>query len=199
MALLGIRATRPSGTYFEVTKHPNPNLCVSRVHEFYVEEPEPGTLMRVAIDVVLDDLDPYTVYYPESSDRRPAVHEHRRIRGHWRVGPAHRGEDDGGGGPARHPAHEAGIRPGDVVREVAGRSVDADMDTEEVGDLLQGVRQQCGHRGDRPYGGGRLEFEVERAKVRIPAVTYSGRRWTIGPVTSTSRIHPRLGGRFERP
>ena len=56
LAVLGIRAALPSGTYFEVTKHLEILTSVFRgVHEFYVEEPEPGTLMRVAIDAMLDD------------------------------------------------------------------------------------------------------------------------------------------------
>ena len=51
--ILGVRAARPSGTYFEVTKHLEILTSVFRgVHEFYVEEPEPGTLMRVAIDAM---------------------------------------------------------------------------------------------------------------------------------------------------
>ena len=63
LAFLGLRAAMPSGTYFEVTKHLEILTSVFRgVHEFYVEEPEPGTLMRVAIDAMLDELDPYTVY-----------------------------------------------------------------------------------------------------------------------------------------
>ena len=67
LAVLGIRAALPSGTYFEVTKHLEILTSVFRsVHEFYVEDPEPGTLMRVAIDAMLDELDPYTIYYPES-------------------------------------------------------------------------------------------------------------------------------------
>ena len=66
-ALVGLRAARLPGTYFEVTKHLEILTSVFKgVHEFYVEEPEPGTLMSAAIDAMLDELDPYTVYYPES-------------------------------------------------------------------------------------------------------------------------------------
>lgn len=74
-----------------------------------------------------------------------------------------------------YPAHEVGLRPGDIVLDVDGREVEADMDTEAVSDLLQGESGSAVTVGiDRPYGGGRLEFEVKRAKVRIPAVPYSG-------------------------
>ena len=174
--LFGIRAARPSGTYFEVTKHLEILTSVFRgVHEFYVEDPEPGTLMRVAIDAMLDKLDPYTVYYPESriEDLRfMNTGEYggigalvQPIDGKMTVVEVYEG----------YPAHEAGIRPGDVLRNVAGRDVDGDMDMDEVGDLLQGESGSTVTLGmERPYGGGRLEFEVERAKVRVPAVPYSG-------------------------
>ena len=176
LAVLGIRAALPSGTYFEVTKHLEILTSVFRsVHEFYVEEPEPGTLMRVAIDAMLDELDPYTIYYPESR-----IEDIRFM---------HTGEYGGIGALVQpmegrmtivevyegYPAHEAGLRPGDIVLDVDGRKVEADMDTEAVSDLLQGESGSAVTLGiDRPYGGGRHEFEVKRAKVRIPAVPYSG-------------------------
>lgn len=174
--LLGVRAVRPSGTYFEVTKHLEILTSIFRgVHEFYVEDPEPGTLMRVAIDAMLDELDPYTVYYPESriEDLRfMNTGEYggigalvQPINGAMTVVEVYGG----------YPAHEAGIRPGDLIRSVAGRPVESDMDSDEVGDLLQGESGSQVTLGiERPYGGGMLEFEVERAKVRVPAVPYSG-------------------------
>ena len=174
--LLGVRAVRPSGTYFEVTKHLEILTSIFRgVHEFYVEDPEPGTLMRVAIDAMLDELDPYTVYYPESriEDLRfMNTGEYggigalvQPINGAMTVVEVYGG----------YPAHEAGIRPGDLIRSVAGRPVESDMDSDEVGDLLQGESGSKVTLGiERPYGGGLLEFEVERAKVRVPAVPYSG-------------------------
>lgn len=174
--LLGVRAVRPSGTYFEVTKHLEILTSIFRgVHEFYVEDPEPGTLMRVAIDAMLDELDPYTVYYPESriEDLRfMNTGEYggigalvQPINGAMTVVEVYGG----------YPAHEAGIRPGDLIRSVAGRPVESDMDSDEVGDLLQGESGSKVALGiERPYGGGMLEFEVERAKVRVPAVPYSG-------------------------
>ena len=176
LAVLGIRAAMPSGTYFEVTKHLEILTSVFRsVHEFYVEDPEPGTLMRVAIDAMLDELDPYTIYYPESrieDIRFMNTGEYGGIgalvqpmEGRMTIVEVYEG----------YPAHEAGLRPGDIVLDVDGREVEADMDTEAVSDLLQGESCSAVTVGiDRPYGGGRLEFEVMRAKVRIPAVPYSG-------------------------
>ena len=140
-----------------------------------MEEPEPGTLMRAAIDAMLDELDPYTVYYPESrieDIRFMNTGEYggigalvQPIDGEMTIVEVYEG----------YPAHEVGMKPGDIVRDVDGRAVDADMDSEAVSDLLQGESGSAVTVGiDRPFGGGRIEFEVERTKVRIPAVTYSG-------------------------
>jgi carboxyl-terminal processing protease len=54
-------------TLFEVTKNIEIFTDVYRnLQEAYVDEPEPGYLMKKAIDAMLAALDPYTVYYPES-------------------------------------------------------------------------------------------------------------------------------------
>ena len=176
LAVFGLRAALPSGTYFEVTKHLEILTSVFRgVHEFYVEEPEPGTLMRVAIDAMLDELDPYTIYYPESrieDIRFMNTGEYGGIGalvqpmdGRMTIVEVYEG----------YPAHQAGMRPGDIVLDIDGRKVEVDMDTEAVSDLLQGESGSAVTVGiDRPYEGGRIEFEVNRAKVRIPAVPYSG-------------------------
>ena len=164
LAFLGLRAAIPSGTYFEVTKHLEILTSVFRgVHEFYVDEPEPGTLMRAAIDAMLDELDPYTVYYPESrieDIRFMNTGEYggigalvQPIDGEMTIVEVYEG----------YPAHEVGMKPGDIVRDVDGRAVDADMDSEAVSDLLQGESGSAVTVGiDRPFGGGRIEFEVER-------------------------------------
>ncbi len=174
-ACISIYAVRPSGTYFEVTKHLEILTSVFKgVHEFYVEEPEPGTLMSVAIDAMLDELDPYTIYYPESriEDLRfMNTGEYggigalvQPIDGRTTVIEVYEG----------YPAQEAGIRPGDILLSVDGKSIDGEAD-EDVGEWLKGESgSQVEVRIDRPYGGGVLDLTVDRAKVRVPAVTYSG-------------------------
>ena len=174
-ACISIYAVRPSGTYFEVTKHLEILTSVFKgVHEFYVEEPEPGTLMSVAIDAMLDELDPYTIYYPESriEDLRfMNTGEYggigalvQPIDGRTTVIEVYEG----------YPAQEAGIRPGDILLSVDGKTIDGEAD-EDVGEWLKGESgSQVEVRIDRPFGGGVLDLTVDRAKVRVPAVTYSG-------------------------
>ena len=58
---------------------------------------------------------------------------------------------------------------------VDGRTLDDDMGGDEVGELLKGESgSEVEVRIERPHGGGILDLTVNRAKVRIPAVTYSG-------------------------
>jgi len=173
---LGLQAMRPSGTYFEVTKHLEILTSVFKgVHEFYVEEPEPGTLMGVAIHAMLEKLDPYTVYYPESriEDLRfMNTGEYggvgalvQDIDGKTTVMEVYEG----------YPAQEAGLRPGDVLLSVDGHSLVDGNDGEDVGELLKGESgSEVLIKIDRPHGGGVMEVLVGRAKVRVPAVTYSG-------------------------
>ncbi len=175
-ACISIYAVRPSGTYFEVTKHLEILTSVFKgVHEFYVEEPEPGTLMSVAIDAMLDELDPYTIYYPESriEDLRfMNTGEYggigalvQPIDGRTTVIEVYEG----------YPAQEAGMRPGDILLSVDGRELDGDNADEDVAELLKGESgSQVEVRLERPFGGGILDLTVDRAKVRVPAVTYSG-------------------------
>jgi carboxyl-terminal processing protease len=53
--------------YFEISK----NLDIftgiyKEVHTYYVDDVEPGKLMRTGIDAMLESLDPYTSYYSEA-------------------------------------------------------------------------------------------------------------------------------------
>ena len=165
-ACISIYAVRPSGTYFEVTKHLEILTSVFKgVHEFYVEEPEPGTLMSVAIDAMLDELDPYTIYYPESriEDLRfMNTGEYggigalvQPIDGRTTVIEVYEG----------YPAQEAGIRPGDILLSVDGKTIDGEAD-EDVGEWLKGESgSQVKVRIDRPFGGGVLDLTVDRLGV----------------------------------
>ena len=53
--------------YFEVAKNLDIFTTVYReLNNFYVDETDPGKLMKTAIDKMLKSLDPYTNYIPES-------------------------------------------------------------------------------------------------------------------------------------
>lgn len=176
-ALLTTTAFSPKGgRLFEVTKHLEIFISVFEgVHTFYVDEPEPGTLMRVGIDAMLESLDPYTVYYPESriEDLRfMNTGEYggigtmvNQVDGRTTILEVYEG----------YPAQKAGIKAGDIVVAVDGNSLSDGLSTEEVSSFLKG---QSGTLAaiqiERPGQNELLDFEVERAQVRVDAVPYSG-------------------------
>ena len=55
------------GNYFEMSKQLEIlNSAFRELNIFYVDELSPGDLMETGIDAMLESLDPYTKYYPET-------------------------------------------------------------------------------------------------------------------------------------
>ena len=54
-------------SYFEISKHLDIfTTLYKELNTFYVDETDPGKLMKEGIDNMLKSLDPYTTYIPES-------------------------------------------------------------------------------------------------------------------------------------
>jgi carboxyl-terminal processing protease len=123
---------------FELTK--NLDIFASLYRELYinyVDDINSAELVKTAIDGMLESLDPYTVFIPESE-----IEDYRFITtGQY-----------GGIGSLIHyrnnqviitepyknfPAHKAGLVAGDILLEVNGRST-IDMNVEDVRTLLHG-------------------------------------------------------------
>jgi len=107
--------------YFEISK--NLDIFVTLFKElniYYVDETEPGELIKEGIDGMLESLDPYTTYIPESE-----MEDHRfAITGKYGgIGSLirKRGENVIIAEPyENYPAHKAGLIAGDVILEVNG-------------------------------------------------------------------------------
>ncbi len=103
----------------------------------YVNEPNPGALMKAAIDAMLFELDPYTNYIPESLIEDYKLMSTGQYGG---IGATIRQADD-------HvmvvdpfegfPAQKAGLIAGDIFLEIEGKSV-AGLTSEEVTEKLKG-------------------------------------------------------------
>ena len=172
-AVAGVRAVAPSGTYFEVTKHLEILTSVFKgVHEFYVEEPEPGTLMSAAIKAMLDELDPYTIYYPESRIEDLRFMTTGEYGG---IGASIQFMND------RHlfidvlpdfPAAKAGLKIGDELIRVDGQAL-GDVNPELVSELLQGASGTEVILEYIPNGSSEVnELRIEREKIKLPAVPF---------------------------
>jgi carboxyl-terminal processing protease len=161
--------------YFEISKNLEIFTNVYReLNTYYVDETQPGELMKTSIDAMLKSLDPYTVYYPESK-----IEDYRFMTTgqYGGIGAAVNTID--GKITIMEPyegfsAALAGLKSGDVVIAVDGVDV-VGKNHSEISDLLKG---QSGTEViltiTRPEASGSIEIPVERAEIQVPDVPYSG-------------------------
>ncbi len=103
----------------------------------YVDEPDPGALMKAAIDAMLYELDPYTNYIPESLIEDYKLMSTGQYGG---IGAIIRqsGEDVIVVDPHEgFPAQKAGLMAGDIFLEIDGKSLTA-LTSDEVSEKLKG-------------------------------------------------------------
>jgi carboxyl-terminal processing protease len=138
----------------------------------YVDNPEPGKLMKIGIDAMLESLDPYTNYIPESK-----MEDYRFMT---------TGQYGGIGALIKRwkdftvisepyegfPAEKSGIRAGDILMSIDGKSIE-NMDSESVSNLLKG---QPGEKVKLKLkrGSDIIEKDVVREEVKLPDVPYYG-------------------------
>lgn len=170
----GMLTVAAGDSYFEISK----NLEIftelyKELNIYYVDDTEPGKLMKTGIDAMLASLDPYTQYIPESDMEDYRFMTTGQYGG---VGALIRRRDDkilitepyeG------FPAMKAGIWAGDEVVEVDGRKVQG-MDTEEVSKLLKGQAGSTVKVVTRREGMEPVTHVLTREEIKIPDVPYKG-------------------------
>lgn len=141
---------------------------------FYVDDVNPDKLVKTSIDKMLESLDPYTNYISEDD-----VEDFRFMT---------TGEYAGIGALISKqkekiviaepyegfPAQKSGLRAGDVLLEVAGKST-AKLSTEDVSNLLKGpagktVTLKIERLGEKKP----LNIDIVREKIQIDPVPYYG-------------------------
>lgn len=161
--------------YFEISK--NLEIFTNLYKElniYYVDETEPGALMKEGIDAMLQSLDPYTVYYPESK-----IEDYQfmttgqyggigalinTIDGKITIVEPYKG----------YAAQTAGLKAGDAILSIDGKVLDG-KNQDEISELLKGqpgtfVKVAVSRDGESAP----LTFDVERQEVKIPDVPYYG-------------------------
>jgi carboxyl-terminal processing protease len=116
--------TENDRNYFEISKNIRIMSGVyDKLNTYYVDEPQPGELMKIGIDAMLQSLDPYTVYIPQSN-----IEDYRfmttgqyggigsLIQKHDEYIVISEPYDDS-------PAQKAGLKAGDILLEVDGKNV----------------------------------------------------------------------------
>jgi len=159
--------------YFEITKNIRIMASVyDNINTFYVDEPEPGNLMKKGIDAMLRSLDPYTVYIPESD-----IEDYRFMT---------TGQYGGIGAMIKRqdshivisepyedsPTDKAGIIAGDILLEIDGRSV-AGKTTKEMSSILKGGAGTI-LKVKYERDGVISETAITREVIKIPSVPYYG-------------------------
>ena len=148
------------------------NSLLRELNLNYVDEINPGELNETAIKAMLDDLDPYTVFIPESDIENAKFMTTGEYGGIGALiqydGEFTRISDPYEGWPAQ----KAGLIAGDAILEVNG--VDCKKkNTQEVSNLLKGqpgteVKLKIKRYGqDKP-----IEMNLKREKVKIDNIPY---------------------------
>ena len=140
---------------------------------YFVDETKNGQLAKTGIDAMLKELDPYTVYYHESNieDYRLMTTGQyggigaliRKIGDFSFISEPYQGK----------PAQSAGLRAGDKIISIDGKSMEKKT-TEEVSDALKGPKGTTFELVIERTGEGKKNFKITRDEIKLPNVPYFG-------------------------
>ena len=159
--------------YFEIAKNLDIFTTLYReLNNYYVDETDPGKLMKTAIDKMLKSLDPYTNYIPESEIEDFKFMTTGQYGGIGAVITKRKDfvfinepyED--------FPAQKAGLLAGDKILEIDG--VDAKgKSTEDVSKALKGQPNTAVKLLiERPYEDKPFEVTFKREKISVKSVPF---------------------------
>lgn len=174
--LVGIVLLSASFTInFEISKNIEILTGVYKIiNEHYVDEIDPGKIMRTGIDAMLKSLDPYTVYYSESE-----IEDYRyQITGKYggigsliRTDSTHVIITEPYEGS---PAYKSGLKAGDIILEIDGISA-AGKNSSEVSKVLKGSPgTDVIIKIHRPILEEEMEVTVTREEIKVESVPYWG-------------------------
>lgn len=164
---------REDKNYFEITKNIRTMSAVYNIiNTYYVDEPQPGKMMKTGIDAMLKSLDPYTVYIPESE-----IEDYRYMTTGQYGGIGSliqkQGENIVISEPYEgFPAYKKGLKAGDIILEVDGVSV-VGKKIEDMSKILKGgagTELKIKYKRDNNI----KEIKIEREEVKIKEVPYFG-------------------------
>ena len=166
--------TQEKQNNFEISKSIDIyNSLLRELNLNYVDEINPAELNEAAIDAMLDGLDPYTVFIPESEIENYKLMTTGEYGGigaliqydgeYTRISDPYEG----------WPAQKAGLQAGDAILSVNG--VDTHKKTtEQVSELLKGQPGTEVTLEVRRYGQDKpLHFNLKREKVKIDNIPYA--------------------------
>lgn len=168
-------AIATSGRFLKISQSMENFAAAYRIiNNQYVDVTDPNQLMRIGVDSMLAQMDPYTNYFSEAQ----MVQVQMGVKGGW---------DGIGVELAKHkekiiikelvantPAEENNLRVGDVLLKIDGTEL-KDRPIEDVSKTLQGkAGTKVTIEVMRPSSGNVRELEIERTKVTKKNVPYYG-------------------------
>lgn len=173
--VIGFAGSSYTEDFFEISKNLDIfSTLYKEINTYYVDETKPGDLMKKGIDAMLNSLDPYTNFIPESD-----IEDYRFMT---------TGQYGGIGSVIRQqdkyivvaepydesPAVKAGLMAGDVILEVDGKSTEgktvSDMSKVLKGQPNTEVKLKIKRLGTEQV----LEFKVIREEIKVKDVPYYG-------------------------
>ncbi len=141
---------------------------------FYVDDIEPEKLVEISINKMLQSLDPYTVYIPESDIDDFTIATTGKYGG---IGSLIRKSGDFAVISEVYkdfPADLAGLKAGDIIREIDGKSIEG-LALHKVSDLLKGLPDTEVSVTIKRYGiDESFTIAFIRKKIHINGVPYYG-------------------------
>jgi carboxyl-terminal processing protease len=152
------------------------NSIIKDLNLFYVDSIMPEILINKSIDAMLNNLDPYTEYYPASKADELKMMTTGKYAG---IGSVIRFHTDKKTTVLSEPyegmpAQKAGLKAGDVLVTIDGISVKG-MSTDSVSDRLRGEPgTTLTIEYERPGKKGTHKVKLQRESIALPAIPYFG-------------------------
>lgn len=166
------------------------NSIYRQLDLFYVDSLEADKIVRVGIDAMLNELDPYTSYYPEEDMQDLKMMTTGKYGG---VGSIIRQRKDSTGVIIFEPypdmpAAEVGLQVGDLMLEIDGNSLKG-QNTSEVSEQLRGEPGTTFMlKVQRPGEKKTREFKITRRNIKKSALPYYGMYGNAGYIHLTEFI-----------
>lgn len=148
---------------------------LKQLNENYVDDINPNILVEESINAMLNKLDPYTVYYPESQ-----MEEFKLLTtGHYGgIGAIVQQADDYvmiAEPYEGSPAYKAGLQAGDKIMSVNGQSAKGKT-VADVSSILKGQPGTSVKLEIMPYGKQTtVTKNIVREEIQLPNISYSGK------------------------
>ena len=160
---------------FEISKNLEIfNTLYKELNTYYVDDLEAGELMQTGIEAMLETVDPYTIYIPESKIEDVRMMTTGKYGGMGSL-IQKQGEYVVITEPYEgSPSAKAGIKAGDRIISIDGKNM-IGKSSSDVSTLLKGeAGTSITLEIEKQFSGERIEYEITRENIKIPDVPYYG-------------------------